>query len=189
VTAAARLRAVGQVLAVTLVAALFGLLVWKLAHDESSDLKARIGRGERPPAPAFTLGRLSGDGDVSLADYRGRPLVLNFWASWCRPCAAEADVLEKTWRTHRDDGLVVLGIDYRDLRSEGRRFASKYGVTYPIVHDGRATLTSRYALTGVPETFVVDRRGRVIGHIEGPVNGREELQDEYRTLVRKALAS
>ena len=188
-TGAGRLRAVGQIVAVTAVAALFGLLVWKLAHNESSDLKARISRGERPPAPAFTLGKLSGDGQVSLADYRGRPLVLNFWASWCRPCATEADVLEESWRTHRDDGLVVLGIDYRDLRSEGRRFARKYGLTYPLVHDGRATLTSRYALTGVPETFVVDRRGRLIGHIEGAVNERDELENEYRSLVRRALAS
>jgi cytochrome c biogenesis protein CcmG/thiol:disulfide interchange protein DsbE len=189
VSAAARLRVVGQLLAVTVVAALFGLLVWKLAHDESSDIKARIGRGERPPAPAFTLGRLSGDGDLSLRDYRGRALVLNFWASWCRPCAQEADVLEETWRTHRDDGLVVLGIDYRDLRSEGRRFARKYGMTYPLAHDGRATLTSPYGLTGVPETFVVDRTGRLIGHIEGAVNARDDWESEYRTLVRRALAS
>ena len=188
-TAAARLRTVGQVLAVTAVAALFGLLLWKLAHNESSDIKSRIGRGERPVAPAFTLGRLGGDGNISLRDFRGRPLVLNFWASWCRPCADEADLLQNTWRTHRADGLVVLGIDWRDLRSEGRRFARKYGLTYPLAHDGRATLTSRYALAGVPETFVVDRAGRLIGHIEGPLNGRDDWEREYRSLVRRALAS
>jgi cytochrome c biogenesis protein CcmG/thiol:disulfide interchange protein DsbE len=189
VSATGRLRLAGQLLAVTAVAALFGLLVWKLAHNESSDIKSRISRGERPAAPAFTLGRLGGDGRVSLADFRGRALVLNFWASWCRPCAEEADVLEDTWRTHRGDGLVVLGIDYRDLRSEGRRFARKYGMTYPLAHDGRATLTSPYGLTGVPETFVVDRAGRLIGHIEGAVNARDDWQREYRSLVQRALAS
>jgi cytochrome c biogenesis protein CcmG/thiol:disulfide interchange protein DsbE len=188
-TGASPLRVVGQALAVAVVAALFGLLVWKLAHDQSSDIKARIDRGERPAAPAFTLGKLHGDGDVSLASFRGRPLVLNFWASWCRPCAQEAGVLERTWQRHRGDGLVVLGIDYRDLRSEGRRFAAKYGMTYPLVHDGRATLTARYDLTGVPETFVMDRSGRLIGHIEGAVNARDEWERQYQRLVQRALRS
>ena len=92
-----RLKLAAQGLSVALVAGLFGLLVWKVAtQDEGA--ASKLDRGEIVSAPNFRLDRLDGEGKISLAEYRGRPVVVNFWGSWCDPCKAEAPVLEETWR-------------------------------------------------------------------------------------------
>jgi cytochrome c biogenesis protein CcmG, thiol:disulfide interchange protein DsbE len=156
-----RLKLAAQVLALALVTGLFALLVWKLAtQDEGAAPK--LGRGETPPAPGFRLDRLDRPGKLSLASYRGRPVVLNFWASWCVPCKQEAPLLESVWRRYRDRGLVVLGIDINDLRGDARRFARENKMSYPLVYDGPGRTTTRYGLTGVPETFFVARNGRLV---------------------------
>lgn len=175
------LRWAAQALAVTLVLALFGVLVWRLAEDRGSEALAA---GDL--APDFTLPRLDGPGEVRLSSLRGKVVVLNVWASWCKPCEEEAPVLEATWRRHGGRGLVVIGADWKDLRSEARRFSREYGMTYPLVDDGEQ-LTRPYGLTGVPETFVIDRRGRVVGSIAGGLNAREEWQRRYEDYVRRAL--
>ena len=107
---------------------LASLLVWKLTH-QTSPPKAGA------PAPAFSLPRLDGTGDVSLASLRGKTVVLNFFASWCQPCKREAPDLESLWRHSRSDGLVVLGVDSGDAKGSARRFLSAHGVTYPVVFD------------------------------------------------------
>ena len=116
-----RVRLVGQVAAVALVGALLGLLAWRLTHDEGGEVRAALERGERPPAPAFSLPRLDQDGTLSLESLRGRPVIVNFWASWCEPCEDEAPLLERAWREHRDEGLVVVGVDFNDFRADARR--------------------------------------------------------------------
>jgi cytochrome c biogenesis protein CcmG, thiol:disulfide interchange protein DsbE len=156
-----RLKVSAQVLALALVTGLFALLVWKVAtQDEGAAPK--LGRGETPPAPGFRLDRLDQPGKLSLAAYRGRPVILNFWASWCIPCKEEAPVLESVWRRYRDRGLVVVGVDINDLRSDARRFARQNGMSYPLVYDGPGRTSSDYGLTGVPETFFVARSGRLV---------------------------
>jgi cytochrome c biogenesis protein CcmG/thiol:disulfide interchange protein DsbE len=158
---AARLKLGAQVLALALVTGLFVLLVWKLAsQDEGASRK--LERGETPPAPVFRLDRLDRPGKLSLASYRGRPVVLNFWASWCVPCKEEAPLLEAVWRRYRDRGLVVLGIDIHDLRSDARRFARQNRMSYPLAFDGVGKTSTDYGLTGVPETFFVARSGRLV---------------------------
>jgi cytochrome c biogenesis protein CcmG, thiol:disulfide interchange protein DsbE len=158
---AGRLRLAGQMLALALVTGLFALLVWKLAtQDEGAAPK--LGRGETPPAPAFRLDRLDRRGKLSLAAYRGRPVVLNFWASWCVPCKEEAPLLESVWQRYRERGLVVLGVDINDLRGDARRFARQNKMSYPLVYDGPGETTTRYGLTGVPETFFVARNGKLV---------------------------
>ena len=179
------LRRIGQVVAVALVLSLFGLLVWRMTADEKS-IRAAAEAGERPPAPDFTLSRFDRDGIVRLASLRGKVVVLNFWASWCAPCKEEAPVLEETWRRHRRSDLVVLGAAWKDIRSEGRRFARENGMTYPLV-DGGERLTGPYGVVGVPETIVIDRRGRVLGSVTGQLNARDELRDRYDALVAEAL--
>ena len=158
---AARLKLGAQVLAVALVTGLFALLVWKVAsQDEGASRKVQ--RGETPPAPAFTLDRLDRPGKLSLAAYRGRPVVLNFWASWCVPCKEEAPLLEEVWRNHRDQGLVVLGVDINDLRGDARRFARQNRMSYPLGFDGMGETSTDYGLTGVPETFFIARSGKLV---------------------------
>jgi cytochrome c biogenesis protein CcmG/thiol:disulfide interchange protein DsbE len=185
-----RLKLGAQALAVGLVAALFALLVWKLVHDEGSEIPGALARGERPTAPVFTLPRLDREGELSLASLRGKAVVVNFWASWCVPCEQEAPVLEEAWQRHKGDGLVVLGIDFNDLRPDALRFMRKHGVTYPVVYDRDGELVAKFGATGVPETFFVDRRGRLVGkRVTGAVNAREELRRDFENGIRLALGS
>jgi cytochrome c biogenesis protein CcmG/thiol:disulfide interchange protein DsbE len=170
-----------QAVALAAVAGLFALLVWKLTHQHRAP---KIGG----PAPVFALDRLDGAGRLSLASLRGKAVVVNFWASWCEPCKTESKALEQTWRRYRGKGLVVLGVDYNDVRGDAKRFASHHGLTYPIVRD-KGGVGDRYGLTGVPETFFVDRRGRLVAyHVKGPVN-EAKFAEEFARGIRQALKS
>ena len=155
---AARLKLGAQALAVALVAGLLALLIWKVA--QGSQNKAKLGK----PAPDFTLGRLDRPGSLQLSSLRGKVVVLNFWASWCQPCKLEAPDLAasaKKWSGR----VVVLGVDVNDPSGDARGFMRKYGITYPIVHDNKNVTSPKYGLTGLPETFFLDRRGRIVSHV------------------------
>ncbi|HSG16797.1 MAG TPA: TlpA disulfide reductase family protein [Anaerolineae bacterium] len=107
---------------------------------------------------------------AQLSDFEGRPVVLNFWASWCVECRVEADLLEDTWKEYRDDGVVFLGIAYIDVEPKSLAYLEEYNITYPNAPDLRSSISSKYDITGVPETFFIDREGNVV-HIQlGPVN-------------------
>jgi cytochrome c biogenesis protein CcmG/thiol:disulfide interchange protein DsbE len=179
---AGRLKLVGQIAAVGLVAGLLALLVWKVAGGSESQLEG-LARGETPPAPAIDLPRLDGEGNISLESYRGKAVVVNFWASWCEPCKSEAPLLESAWRKHRDRGLVVLGVNSQDLSADARRFARQVGWTYPLVRDGAGDVLGPYAVAAFPETFFVDRTGKVIARIDGEVTA-----DELEAHIERALA-
>jgi cytochrome c biogenesis protein CcmG/thiol:disulfide interchange protein DsbE len=169
-----RLLLVAQGAAIGLVVLLFALLVWKLVADEGGAIAAATARGERPDAPDFTLERLDEDGELTLSSLEGKAVVLNFWASWCVPCKEEAPDLEELWREKRGDGLVVVGVDAKDFRRDARRFAGRFGLTFPLVYDGPGDIASDWGLTGVPETYVIDRQGRVIESFVGAVNSDED---------------
>jgi cytochrome c biogenesis protein CcmG/thiol:disulfide interchange protein DsbE len=155
-------RLAAQIAALACVAGLLALLVWKLTHQQHAP---PVGS----PAPAFTLPRLDAPGSVSLASLRGHPVVLNFWASWCVPCKAEARVLEQDWRRYRSQGVRFVGVDYHDLGSDGRTFVSAHGLTFPMLADGPGSVTGRYGISQVPETYVLDARGKVVAHLAGPI--------------------
>jgi len=183
-----RARLVAQGVAVGLVALLFLLLVWSLVVEDGGDLAAAAARGERPEAPDFTLERLDREGELTLSSLRGQGVVLNFWASWCIPCKEEAPFLEQVWRKDRKRGLVVVGLDAKDFRKDARRFMRRFDLTFPIVYDGPGKTLARYGVTGFPETFVLDREGRVIEAFVGAVNADED-RVRLRAAVDRALAS
>lgn len=182
---AGRLKLAAQVVALALVTGLFALLVWKVVTEDEG-AAPKLGRGETPPAPAFRLDRLDRPGKLSLASYRGRPVVLNFWASWCIPCKDEAPFLEELWRDNRDRELVVLGLDSRDFRADARRFADRFGLTFPLLYDGPGDEASSFGVTGFPETFVLDREGRVVAAFKGGVDG-EDVRPKLLAAVELAL--
>jgi cytochrome c biogenesis protein CcmG/thiol:disulfide interchange protein DsbE len=153
------------------VAALIALLAYALAQNGSNDsIDSALARGERPSAPSATLPRLGATGDGSLASYRGRVVVVNFWASWCDPCKTETPLLERWHRTIAAQGGTVLGIDEQDVTSDAVGFAHRYGLTYPLLRDGPGAKQKDFGVTGVPETLVIDRRGRVAATDRGPVD-------------------
>jgi cytochrome c biogenesis protein CcmG, thiol:disulfide interchange protein DsbE len=187
-TVARRAKLVAQGVAIGLVALLFLLLLWALVSDEGGDLANRANRGDLPSAPDFTLERLDEDGELTLSTLAGRAVVVNFWASWCLPCKEEAPFLERIWRENRDRGLVVVGYDAKDFRRDARRFARRYELTFPLVFDGPGDLLDDWGVTGFPETFVVDREGRIIRAFVGDVNA-EDTRRELRAAIERALQS
>jgi cytochrome c biogenesis protein CcmG/thiol:disulfide interchange protein DsbE len=183
---ARRSKLVLQAAAVSVVALLIGLLAWQVFRtDQGRELGGKVNKGERPPAPGFVLDRLDGRGEVSLASLRGKVVVLNFWASWCEPCKDESPRLESFWQQNRGKGVVVLGIDAQDFDFDANRFVDRYDLTYPILRDKHGSTLGHYGISGFPETWFVDRRGRLVGkHIEGPVS-----QADLERYVRMAMQS
>jgi cytochrome c biogenesis protein CcmG, thiol:disulfide interchange protein DsbE len=181
---ARRLKLGGQLLAVALVAGLFALLVWKVVNQQRDNAAKDVRAGKVKPAPAFHLPRLDTGGKLALASLRGKAVVLNFWQSSCDPCKTEAPALERTWQKYRNQGLVVVGVDVYDFSSDARKFAREYGLTYPLVHDVSGGTIDTYGLTGYPETFFVDRRGRLVPvHLEGPIDKGENKQEFERAIA------
>jgi cytochrome c biogenesis protein CcmG, thiol:disulfide interchange protein DsbE len=184
-TVARRAKLVAQGVAIGLVALLFVLLVWALATEEGGDLAAAANRGDRPEAPEFALERLDGEGELALSSLQGKAVVLNFWASWCLPCKDEAPYLEQVWQDNRERGLVVVGLDAKDFRRDARRFADRFGLTFPLLFDGPGDKLGSWGVTGFPETFVLDREGKVVQAFLGDVSSDDEKR-ELRAAIERA---
>lgn len=164
-----KLRLVAQAAAVAVVAALLGLLVWKVVAGTGDEVSGSLASGGRPDAPPFTLPRLVGAGELALESTRGNVVVLNFWASWCIPCKEETPLLQRASQRWRDRGVTFVGVNAKDLRRDARDFLRRYRVTYANVYDGKGSTLGRYGVGAFPETFFLDARGRVVYRVAGPV--------------------
>ena len=138
------------------------------------------------PAPDFTLAVLSAHAGAAtkmhLADLKGKPIVLNFWASWCDPCKHEAPLLQATWRSTQSQGIIFLGVDFQDTRSDGLNFLQTHGITYPNVVDETGSTAINYGLSGVPETFFIDRHGVIVSKVIGELTA-QTLQRNLQLLA------
>ena len=167
------------------VIALLGLLVWDVAHGSGGKVARDVDRGEIVRAPAFSLPRTTGGGKLSLASFRGKVVVLNFWASDCIPCKQEQASLNRAAAKWASKGVVFIGVDEVDLNGPARAYLRRYHVTYPSVSDGDAAVAGKFGVTGTPETFFIDRRGRVVPpHIVAPPQG-----DALEAGIRRALGT
>ena len=130
----------------------------------------RSGAKPRPGdrVPNFSAPLLGGDGSLSLSDLRGKPVVMNFWASWCAPCKDEAPLLREAFAAY-GDRINFVGIDIKDARTDALAFVEEYGLAYPSVRDEEQTIYQDYGLTGQPETFFIDSEGVLVEHVAGPL--------------------
>jgi len=158
---------------IVVAAALVGLLVYGVASERTdSSIDDAVASGERIEADSESLPLLGRAGESSLADYRGKVVVLNFWASWCPPCVDELPLLQRTQRRIERRGATVLGVNYRDIPEDALEFVRRYRLTFPSLRDRDGEYAERYASSAFPETFVIDRRGRIAAARRGPVDQR-----------------
>lgn len=179
-------RKLGRYLAVAGVMLLIGLLAYGLAaKSPRTGIDERLARAESAPAPGFDLAllargtpgpklagvvdRVTRDGRISARELRGTPYVLNFWASWCIPCRVEAPRLEQAWAKARRAGILFVGLNQQDLVSDARAFMREYRQSYLNIRDPQNDVALRWGVTGIPETFFVTARGRVVGHVIGAI--------------------
>jgi cytochrome c biogenesis protein CcmG, thiol:disulfide interchange protein DsbE len=192
--------------AVVTLALFVGLLAYGLLSQAADPtIDSSLAEAKAPPAPEFALDllqrgavgarlersvqRATADGKLALREFRGMPVVLNFWASWCPPCREEAGRLERHWRAGRDDGVMFVGLDMQDLTGDARKFISEFGITYPIVRDPGDDVARDWGVTGLPETFFVSARGRVVGHVIGAVSSRQLADGIGAARVGRPLAT
>jgi len=144
------------------------LLAYGFRIDTRAIPSPLVGR----PAAAFTLTTFGGE-PVSLEAHRGRVVVVNFWASWCNPaCYDEAPVLERGWRAYRERGVAVLGVDIQDTPEAAQKFIRDFSLTFPNAPDPGGKVSIDYGVYGVPETFFIDRHGRIrVKHVGALTDG------------------
>ena len=131
----------------------------------SAGLLAAEADSTKPQAPAFTLPLLDSTGltgsEVSLSDYQGQVVYLDFWASWCGPCRLSLPALDALYRELGDQGFVVLAVNVDAYQEDADAFLNSHPVSYPTLRDADSTLPKRFAVKGMPTAFLIDRDGRV----------------------------
>ncbi|MHB1835956.1 MAG: TlpA family protein disulfide reductase [Solirubrobacteraceae bacterium] len=185
------LRIMLRGLAATVPAGLVALLLYGvLAKNPNTTIDDSLSRGHPIAAPAFRLAALQPGSlgpllapkltrvfdrrSVALADLRGTPVVLNFWASWCVVCQEEAATLQRAWRMQaRPHGVLFLGLDEQDVTTDAQRFLRHYHIDYPNIREPTNDTALTYGVTGVPETFFIDAQGQIVGHIIGESTGQQ----------------
>jgi cytochrome c biogenesis protein CcmG/thiol:disulfide interchange protein DsbE len=137
------------------------------------------------PAPDFTLTTWNSPSGqpLHLAALKGKPIVLNFWASWCTPCNQETPELQAAWQRYQAAGVAFIGVDYQDQQQEAEQFLQKYHVTYPTGPDTSGSISVDYGVSNVPSTVFIDRSGVVVRQILGPVDAKT-LDAEIQQLLK-----
>ncbi len=161
---------------------LWGSLAALLALVGFGLYRTQAGPVSSGPAPEFTLTTFDGE-SIALADLKGQVVVVNFWASWCKPCEEEAATLEAGWEQYRDQGVMFLGVDYVDTEPEARAYLKRFAITYPNGPDLGTRISQAFRIRGVPETYFVDRQGTIVRVKIGPIE-MTELRSILDPLVR-----
>ncbi len=135
------------------------------------------------PAPSFEITTFDGQ-LIRTSDLSGKVLVINFWASWCDPCAEEAALLQEAWLAFQPSGDVLfIGVDYTDTENEARAYLDQYQITYPNGPDLRTAISQKFRMTGIPETYIIDRQGRLAYLKIGPFDSLAEIKAAIESIL------
>lgn len=165
---------------------LLALLAWLLLTPAQSPHVASGSAGSNVTAPLrgrsapnFTQPALSDQHipQISLANYKGKAIVLNFWASWCGPCQDEASLFQAEWQKMQSRNIVFLGVDFQDTQANGLNFLRKYHITYPNIADATGITASAFGLSYTPTTYFINSRGIVVNSIEGELTAQQLSQN------------
>ena len=173
----------GTIIVIALVLVVIGIIGYAMIDRERQKDTPKSG-----PAPDFAVtmydfDRIDMAGEsVSLDSLKGQVIVINFWASYCIPCQREAAMLERTWQSHKDQGVVFLGINTEDPEKDAFDYLVEYGITYPNAPDAGARMENGYRITGIPETFVIDINSEIVQHFLSEPNERE-----FQVAIERAL--
>jgi cytochrome c-type biogenesis protein len=153
------------------------------SSQQNSTQAKPVGEQKAPDAPPFTLKNING-GEVSLADYKGKVVFVNFWATWCPPCRAEIPHFVELIDKYGKDGFVILGISVDDQKDHKKipAFMKKYKINYPILLDDNKTRFDYGGIRSIPTTFVIDREGKVLGNIVGS-RSKEQFEDIIKQVL------
>ena len=176
-------------IALAVAVGLLALLAFGVANQgTSSSIDALVARGDYPVAPNahMQLQILGSSGRESLADFRGKVVVINVFASWCDPCAAEAPILEQEQRQLVKHDATVLGVTYLDNSSDSEQFVQQHGITYPVIRDVSGNFVKGFGASGVPETYVINRQGQVVALRRYQLAGNWLQQTMTRILAQSA---
>jgi cytochrome c biogenesis protein CcmG/thiol:disulfide interchange protein DsbE len=169
--------------------ALLALLTFGVSNqNDTSSIDSRVAQGHFPAAPNArqALPVLGKSGKASLADFRGKVVVLNVFASWCDPCQTEAPILAQEQPILAKHNATLVGVTYQDLSSASEQFARKYHLTYPVLRDVTGSFVRSFGTTGVPETFVINRKGQIQALRRRPVTTQWLNETLPRILAGKA---
>jgi cytochrome c biogenesis protein CcmG/thiol:disulfide interchange protein DsbE len=154
------------------------LIGWGLKNAQQGPIQ--IGQA----VPPFELTTFDGD-IIATQDLAGKVIVVNFWASWCKPCEQEASELEDAWKYYQDSGEVVfLGVDYVDTETEALGYLNKFNITYPNGPDLRTAISQIFRISGVPETYVIDKNGKLAARKIGPFVSISEITSMIDTALK-----
>jgi cytochrome c biogenesis protein CcmG/thiol:disulfide interchange protein DsbE len=201
-----RWHRVRQVLAIAAVSLFVVLLAYGLLSKAPNDsIDASLAKAQPAPAPGIdlpvlqrgTLGARLGprlapalaDQQITLAELKGSPVVLNFWASWCIPCREEAPILEQGWEKARPRGVLFVGLNMQDLTTDAQAFLRDFHNTYLNIRDQGSDTAHSWGVTGVPETFFITPRSKVVGHVIGVVSAAQLRQGIAATRLGRAVGT
>ncbi len=175
------MRRIARYAAVALILGLALTLTLAFRRDPHDIRTGTVGK----PAPAFTLPNLDGTGTISLERYKGKVVVLNFWASWCVPCKEENPALTDFWERYRGTNVVLLGVVFQDSTSAAREYTARLGNTWPTAVDESGQVALSYGVFGPPETYFIGADGVIAGRHIGPIDAAT-LINGVETLRRAA---
>lgn len=166
------------------------LLVWAFVFGLLALVGFGLARAQEGPigigkeVPDFILTTFDGE-QHDIQDYRGKVVLVNFWASWCKPCEQEAAELEQAYKNFKDREVVFLGVDYVDTETQAMEYLNKFLITYPNGPDLRTKISQAFRIRGVPETFIVDRNGIIVDIKISPYSSLAEIENALQLALEQ----